>query len=142
MFIKFKKLHPDAVIPSYQTTGAAGMDLHAVNEITIQAGEHGVVETGLAMQLPFLHAALLFPRSGNAAKHGITLSNAVAVIDSDFRGEVKILLHNAGHRPFEVKRGDRVAQMLVLPYPINATEEVDELDETERGVNGFGSTGN
>jgi dUTP pyrophosphatase len=131
-------------LPSYATSGSAAMDLHACCEkpIVIAAGAKGKVPTGIAIEIPEPEmVALVFPRSGLASKHGISLSNAVGVIDSDYRGEIICLLKNDGPEDFVVNPGDRLAQLGFFPiYRVN-WEEVSELNETGRGIGGFGSTG-
>jgi dUTP pyrophosphatase len=139
--VKVKKLHPEAKLPQYATSGSAAVDLHSTTAGTLLPRERAIIPTGIAVQIPSGHVGLIFPRSGNAANHGITLTNAVAVIDSDYRGEVKVLLVNHGFRPFEINVGDRIAQMMILPYPTVEFVEADELDETLRGSGGLGSTG-
>lgn len=131
-------------MPSYATPGSAGMDLHACceNPVVIPAGGRGRIPTGIAIELPGPDmVALVFPRSGLASKHGISLSNAVGVIDSDYRGEVICLLKNEGTTDFIVNPGDRVAQMVFFPIFRVEWEEMDQLGETVRGDGGFGSTG-
>ncbi len=132
-------------LPYYATPGSAGLDLAACieQEIVIAPGERAKVPTGIAVQMP--HAGivgLVFPRSGNALKHGVSMTNAVGVIDSDYTGEIHVLLHNLDkERPFVVKPGDRIAQLVFMPVFQAELKLVDELDETERGTGGFGSTG-
>ncbi|HOP75468.1 MAG TPA: dUTP diphosphatase [Bacillota bacterium] len=131
-------------MPSYATPGSAGMDLHACCEepIIIPAGGRGRVPTGIAIELPGPEmVALVFPRSGLASKHGISLSNAVGVIDSDYRGEVICLVKNDGPTDFIVNPGDRVAQIAFFPIFKVVWEETETLGETVRGAGGFGSTG-
>lgn len=131
-------------MPAYATEGSAGMDLHACceREITIPARSRGKVPTGIAIELPNPDlVALVFPRSGLASKHGISLSNAVGVIDSDYRGEIICLVKNDSDQEFVIHPGDRIAQLVFLPIYRVAWEEVTELSETERGAGGFGSTG-
>lgn len=136
-----KKVIP---MPHYATAGSAAMDLHACCEIPliIPAGGKGKVPTGIAIQLPGPEmVALVFPRSGLASKHGIVLSNAVGVIDSDYRGEIICLVKNEGNADFTIQPGDRVAQLAFFPIFKARWEEVDELAQTVRGAGGFGSTG-
>lgn len=131
-------------MPVYATVGSAAMDLHACCEspITIPAGSRGSVPTGIAIELPNQDlVALIFPRSGLASKHGISLSNAVGVIDSDYRGEIICLIKNDGDREFVIQPGDRIAQIAFFPICRMSWEEVAELNETQRGAGGFGSTG-
>ncbi len=132
-------------LPSYETAGSAGMDLRAAvvggETITLQAGARALVDTGLAMALPQGFEAQIRPRSGLAIKHGITCLNTPGTIDSDYRGEIKIILINLGQEPFEIKRGDRIAQMVIAPVIQAQFNEVEELTNTSRGQGGFGSTG-
>ena len=140
--LKFKKLHPDAVIPTYATEGSAGMDVYSVENVTIEPGKTVLVSTGLAADIPDGFELQVRPRSGLAAKHGITVLNSPGTIDSDYTGEIKVILHNTQDKPYEVHKGDRIAQLvigIVIHLPI---KEVDEITkETERGSGGFGSTG-
>ncbi|MGG0794034.1 dUTP diphosphatase [Brevibacillus laterosporus] len=135
----------DIPLPHYATLGSAGLDLAACIEqdITIAPGERAKIPTGIAVQMPDAGmVGLVFPRSGNAFKHGISLTNAVGVIDSDYTGEIQVLLQNLDTtEPFVVKKGDRVAQLLFMPVMQARLEIVDELEKTERGAGGFGSTG-
>jgi dUTP pyrophosphatase len=134
----------DNPIPAYATPGSAGVDLCAyiTENIIIKPGERIKVPTGLAIELPDPKVvALVCPRSGLASRHGISLTNAVGVIDSDYRGEIQILMINHGKEPFTIKHGDRIAQMLFVPVYIAAFAETGELTDTERGCGGFGSTG-
>jgi dUTP pyrophosphatase len=132
-------------LPAYQTEGAAGMDLRAAvpeNEpLTLNPGQRAMTPTGFAMALPAGYEAQVRPRSGLAAKHGVTCLNTPGTIDCDYRGEVQVILINLGHEPFVVRRGERIAQMLIAPVTRGAWREVETLDDTERGAGGFGSTG-
>jgi dUTP pyrophosphatase len=128
-------------LPSYQSAGAAGMDVRAAEERMVQPGETALIPTGFSMEIPVGYEAQIRPRSGLAAKHGITLLNSPGTIDHDFRGEVKIILTNLGHKPFFIHRGDRVAQMVIAKFERVEIEIVEELSETERGSGGFGHTG-
>ncbi|MBM7855509.1 dUTP pyrophosphatase [Desulfohalotomaculum tongense] len=139
--VKVKKLHSKAKIPQRATAGSAGFDLHSIEGFTINPGEHRTIRTGLAFELPPGYVMLIYTRSGNAKKHGITLSNAVGVIDSDYRGEVAVLLYNSGQHPVTFQPGDRIAQAVVHQIPDIELVECEELTETERGKGGFGSTG-
>lgn len=141
--IKIKKLNENARIPEYQTDGAAGMDLCAsVSQPTVIApSQRMLVPTGFAMSLPEGYAAFIYARSGLASKKGITLPNCVGVIDSDYRGEIKVALVNISDEPFEIKDGDRIAQMVISKVEKAKLEITDELDNTERAGGGFGSTG-
>ncbi|WHH61060.1 dUTP diphosphatase [Petroclostridium sp. X23] len=130
--------------PFYATTGSAGMDLAAcINEpITIKPGEKTVIPTGIAIQLPSNeYVALIFSRSGLGIKHGITMSNGVGVIDSDYTGEIKCGLVNLGTETYTIQPNDRIAQMVFMPVAIAALTVVNQLDSTERGAGGLGSTG-
>ncbi|PQV64946.1 deoxyuridine 5'-triphosphate nucleotidohydrolase [Abditibacterium utsteinense] len=141
--IKFKRedAAEDLELPSYQTAGAAGMDVRAAEEKTLQPGETTLVATGFSMEIPQGFEAQLRPRSGLAAKNGITLLNSPGTIDADFRGEVKIILSNLGREPFQVHRGDRIAQMVIAKVERAQLEIVSELSDSERGGGGFGHTG-
>lgn len=142
--IHFCKLDPTALLPQYATEGAAGADLFALpsmQPVTIAPGETAMLRTGLAGAVPTGYVALIFARSGLACKYGLAPANKVGVIDSDYRGEWMIALHNHGHAPRTVCPGDRIAQMLLLPVLTPLIQEVDALDSTERGTGGFGSTG-
>jgi len=144
MELKIKKLHPDAILPTYGSSGAAGADLYALPEgdpIVINPGETVFIHTGLSMAIPEGYVGLNFARSGLAAKRGLAPANKVGVIDSDYRGELMVALHNHGSFPQIVEPGDRVAQFLIVPVIQASFCEVDALDETDRGAGGFGSTG-
>lgn len=141
--IKFKRENPDddLELPAYQTEGAAGMDVRAAEARTLQPGETLLVATGFSMEIPVGFEAQLRPRSGLAAKNGITLLNSPGTIDADFRGEVKVILSNLGRETFEVKRGDRIAQMVIAKVERAEIEVVSELSDSGRGEGGFGHTG-
>lgn len=132
-------------LPRYETSGAAGMDLLAAVEegapLTLKPGARALVPTGLAIALPQGFEAQVRPRSGLAAKNGVTVLNSPGTIDCDYRGEVKVILINHGDEAFVVTRGTRIAQMVVAPVTQAVLAEVDTLDETQRGAGGFGSTG-
>lgn len=128
-------------IPRYATSGAAGMDVVSAEDVTIPPGARHPVATGLAMAIPHGFEIQVRPRSGLALKHGITVPNTPGTIDSDYRGELKILLINHGTEPFPIARGDRVAQLVLAPVVQAQWDEVEELDDTARGTGGFGSTG-
>lgn len=128
-------------LPVYATSGAAGMDVVSAEDVTIAPGGRHAVATGLAMAIPHGYEIQVRPRSGLALKHGITVPNTPGTIDSDYRGELKVILINHGAAPFEIRRGDRVAQLVLAPVTRAAWLAVDELDETARGEGGFGSTG-
>jgi len=139
--IKVKILNPDAIIPKYQTEEAAGFDIHSVDEKTIKAGERDIVKTGLAVALPKGYELQMRPRSGLALKNGITLPNSPGTIDSDYRGELMVILLNTSKEDFVIKKGDRIAQAVIKEILQADFSVVEELDSTERGSGGFGSTG-
>ena len=142
--LKIKRLNENAILPERASAGAAGMDLHACisSPVIIAPRELVRIPTGLAIALPDENTvALIFARSGLGIKHGVSLSNAVGVIDSDYRGEVIVGLHNQSQEAFTVNPGDRVAQLVLLPVFTPGIEVCEELDETGRGAGGFGSTG-
>lgn len=128
-------------LPRYATEGAAGMDVLSAEDVTIAPGTRHAVATGLAVAIPPGYEIQVRPRSGLAFKHGISVPNAPGTIDSDYRGELKVILINHGAEPFAIARGDRVAQLVLAPVTQAAWEEVADLDETARGAGGFGSTG-
>lgn len=141
--IAVKKLRENALLPSYGSTEAAGADLHACleNPVTIMPGETEFIPTGLAMEVPKGCAGLVYARSSMGAKRGLAPANKVGVIDSDYRGEFFVALHNHGKEPQEVCHGERIAQLLITPVFTPGFVEVSELTETKRGSGGFGSTG-
>lgn len=140
--VKIKRLDPQVEIPSYSRAGDAGMDLHAAEDAVLAPFERKLIPCGFALALPSGYGAFVLPRSGLAACHGISIVNAPGLIDSNYRGEIKVVLVNLDPREsFEVKRNDRIAQMLIMPVPPVAFEICDDLDETERGAAGFGSSG-
>lgn len=132
-------------LPARQSAGAAGADLAAAlaegEVLTLAPGESALVPCGFALAIPEGFEAQVRPRSGLAAKFGVTVLNAPGTVDADYRGEVKAILINHGKAPFEIRRGDRIAQMVIAAVPALALEEVEELEETDRGTSGFGSTG-
>lgn len=128
-------------LPAYATVGAAGMDVVSAEDVMIAPGARHAVATGLALAIPEGFEIQVRPRSGLALKHGITVPNTPGTIDSDYRGELKVILINHGDAPFAIARGDRVAQLVLAPVVQAAWDEVAELGETERGAGGFGSTG-
>jgi dUTP pyrophosphatase len=128
-------------LPAYATEGAAGMDVLAAEDVTLKPGERWPVATGLALAIPPGYEIQVRPRSGLALKHGISVPNSPGTIDSDYRGELKVILINHGDKPFEVVRGDRIAQLVLGPVVRATWLKVDELDDTARGEGGFGSTG-
>lgn len=141
MKIPVKKLHPDAKLPVYATNGAAGADLHALEDAIVPAWGHRLVQTGLAFAIPTGWEVQIRPRSGLAFKNMVSVLNTPGTIDSDYRGDIGVILVNHGSEHFTVKAGDRIAQMVVAPVYQAAFDVVDELPETERGEGGFGSTG-
>jgi dUTP diphosphatase len=143
--IKIKKMPgaEDLPLPSYQTEHSAGMDLLASvdGELIIQAGKWALVPTGISIELPEGYEAQVRPRSGLAAKHGISLVNTPGTVDADYRGEIKVILINFGEGPFTIKRGDRIAQMVINEVVRAKLIHVEELNGTKRGGGGFGHTG-
>lgn len=141
--IEVKRLpHADGLpLPSYATEHAAGLDVVAAESLTLAPGARHAVATGFAIAIPHGYEVQVRPRSGLALKHGITCLNTPGTIDSDYRGEVKVILANLGSEPFEIARGERIAQLVPAPVQRAAFAEVAELDETARGAGGFGSTG-
>jgi dUTP pyrophosphatase len=143
MKVPFIKLHPDAVMPTYGSRHAAGADLYALAEaeILIPAGKTVFVSTGIAMEIPEGFVGLVFARSSMGAKRNLAPANKVGVIDSDYRGEIKVVLHNHGDTDQVVMPGERIAQLVIVPYLTAEFEECTSLSDTERGEGGFGSTG-
>lgn len=143
MELKFKRLPHGAglPLPRYATTGAAAMDICAAYDGMLVPGERQVTETGFAVAVPEGYELQCRPRSGLAAKHGISIANTPGTIDSDYRGEIKVILINNGDETFNFMAGDRIAQLVLAPVTQASVVEVNELDETERGAGGFGSTG-
>jgi dUTP pyrophosphatase len=144
MIVRFKRLRPQAVLPRYMTAGAAGMDLSSAADgpVTLEAnGGRAGIPTGWAIELPAGSEGQVRPRSGLAAKHGVTVVNAPGTIDSDYRGELVVLLVNLGREAHVIKPGDRIAQLVVAPVVQAGVEEVEALSDTTRGAGGFGHTG-
>ena len=143
MNVRFKRLRPQAVLPRYMTAGAAGMDLSSAADgpITLEPGARIGVPTGWAIELPHGSEGQVRPRSGLAAKHGVTIVNAPGTIDSDYRGELVVLLVNLGREPHVIRPGDRIAQLVVAPVVQASVEEAENLSDTTRGSGGFGHTG-
>jgi dUTP pyrophosphatase len=140
--LRFRRLSAAARPPAQAHEGDAGYDLHAAEAITIAPGERASVGTGIAVAIPTGQAGLVVPRSGLAARHGISVVNAPGLIDSGYRGELRVLLLNTDHaETFAVDPGDRIAQLVLVAVETPELEEVDALDETLRGAGGFGSTG-
>jgi len=128
-------------LPRYATEGAAGMDVLSAEDVTLEPGARHAVATGLAVAIPAGYEIQVRPRSGLALKHGIAVPNTPGTIDSDYRGELKVILLNHGSEAFVIRRGDRIAQLVLAPVTLAAWDEVTALDETGRGAGGFGSTG-
>lgn len=128
-------------LPAYATAGAAGMDVVSAEDIVLAAGQRHAVGTGLRMAIPPGYEIQVRPRSGLALKHGISVPNSPGTVDSDYRGELKIIMINHGNKDFTIRRGDRIAQLVVAAVTQGVWDEVAELDETDRGDRGFGSTG-
>ena len=141
MTLRFRKVHPDAVLPSYAHPSDAGMDVRSVQDLTIAPGKRALVPTGLVMLLPPMYEAQVRPRSGLALKSGVTVLNTPGTIDSGYRGEVGVILVNFGDEDFLVKKGDKIAQIVIAPVTQPEIVETTEVDETDRGAGGFGSTG-
>lgn len=143
MKINIKKLDKNAIIPTYTTPGAAGADLYALlsDALTIKSGETVLVSTGIAMEIPEGFVGLIFARSGLSTKKGLAPANKVGVIDSDYRGEIKVPLYNQSPISQTVEKGERIAQIIITPFLSADFKQVEELDNTLRGTNGFGSTG-
>ena len=141
--VQIKKLNPNAVTPTYGTHESAGADLYAAidESLTLEPNQTVLVKTGLAMEIPSGLVGLIFARSGLATKRGLAPANKVAVIDSDYRGEFMVPLHNHSNQPQTIEPGERLAQIVFVPYIAGIFREVSELNSTERGVGGFGSTG-
>lgn len=141
MTLKFKRIHPDAVLPAYAHPSDAGMDVRSVEDVIIPAGRHALVRTGLVALLPLGYEIQVRPRSGLALKFGVTVLNSPGTIDAGYRGEIGVILVNLGSADFAVAKGDRIAQLVVSPVLQPAVEETDVIDATDRGEGGFGSTG-
>ena len=141
--IRVKKLRPGAALPAYGSLGAAGADLTACLDtpVTIAPGQTAFIPTGIALEVPANCAGLIYARSGMACKQGLAPANKVGVIDSDYRGEILVALHNHGCQSRVIKPGQRIAQLLITPVLTPAYEEVPELSDTLRDAGGFGSTG-
>ncbi|MGN0612004.1 MAG: dUTP diphosphatase [Ruminiclostridium sp.] len=144
MFIKVKKLNDKAKLPERATELSAGADIYACidNDITLNPGERKLIATGFALAVPAGYGGFVFPRSGLSSKHGVSLSNCVGVIDSDYRGELKVPMIHHGTEPYVIKNGERIAQLVIMPIDTSEFVFCDELDDTQRGEGGFGSTGN
>ena len=141
MTLGFKRIHPEATLPAYAHASDAGMDVRSVEDLTIPAGRRALVHTGLVMELPLGYEAQVRPRSGLALKHGITVLNTPGTIDAGYRGEVGVILANFGDADFAVKKGDKIAQIVIAPVTQPEIVEVADVNATDRGAGGFGSTG-
>ena len=143
MKVRIKKLNERAVIPTYGSVGSAGGDLYSAeeNDITVAPGQTAFIGTGLAVEIPQGLVGLVYARSGLACKKGLAPANKVGVIDSDYRGEIKVALYNHGKEPQTVAKSERIAQLVIAPFVVAEYEETDDLSDTARGEGGFGSTG-
>lgn len=141
LFLDFKKLSVEATIPTRAYEGDAGLDLYSIESVLIPIGARRLVKTGLAVAIPYGYVGLVHPRSGLANKYGVTVANAPGTIDAAYRGEIMVNLVNLGQDYFEVKIGDRIAQLVVQQVSLMTPRVVEELDETTRGSGGHGSTG-
>ena len=141
MIIKLLKLNSKAITPIYATSGSAGFDFHSVRDVFVPAGATVLVETGLSLEIPVGYELQVRPRSGMSAKTKIRVSNSPGTVDSDYRGEIKIIIDNIGKEGYEIKTGDRIAQGIVAPVVQVTFQEVTDLEETDRGMGGFGSSG-
>jgi dUTP pyrophosphatase len=140
--LRVRRLRPDAILPTGAYVGDAGFDLAACEEVVLGPGERGLAPTGLAVAIPEGHAGLVLPRSGLAARHGLSIVNAPGLIDAGYRGELKVLLLNTDKSAsFTVEAGMRIGQLVIVELPAVAVVEVDDLPSTERGAAGFGSSG-
>ena len=141
--IRVKKLHPKAILPTYGSASAAGADLYACLDapVTIEPGEIFWVPTGIALEVPVGCAGLIYARSSMGTKRGLAPANKVGVVDSDYRGEIKVVLLNHSKQPQTLEAGERIAQFVITPVLTPSYEEVEDLTDTDRGVGGFGSTG-
>ena len=141
--IRVKKLHPNAILPTYGSASAAGADLYACLEgsVTIEPGEVFWVPTGIALEVPVGCAGLIYARSSMGTKRGLAPANKVGVVDSDYRGEIRVVLLNHSKQPQTLEPGERIAQFVITPVLTPSYEEVQELTDTDRGTGGFGSTG-
>lgn len=137
--VKFTKCHPDAITPKYAHEGDAAFDMHSVEDVLLKVGEKKIIHTGIKLAIPKDHVGLIWDRSGMAGKFGIHVLGGV--MDSIYRGEVLVVLKNLGEEDFQIEKGMRIAQMVIQPVVTVKLEEVDSLDDTERGDGVFGSTG-
>ena len=142
MEVPLQLLHPEAKVPGCAYgPGDAGLDLYSVARMTLREGERAMVPTGIAVAIPNGYAGFVQPRSGLAADHGITLTNSPGLIDSNYRGEIMVIMQNTGHEDFEVEVGDRIAQLVMVPVEYIELVPMEKLPDTERGDKGFGSSG-
>lgn len=141
MTLSFRRIHPDAVMPAYAHASDAGMDVRSVRELVIPPGGRALVPTGLVFNLPAGYEAQVRPRSGLALKAGVTVLNSPGTIDAGYRGEIGVILANFGQDDFKVNVGDRIAQLVIAPVLQPVVVEATEVDSTDRGAGGFGSTG-
>lgn len=142
--VRTKKLNENAILPKYGSANAAGADLYACMEegaVTLQPGETRFIHTGIAMEIPEGYGGFVFARSGLACKRGLAPANKVGVVDSDYRGELMVALHNHSAEPQTIENGERIAQLVIMPYLAVDFMEAEALDDTARGTGGFGSTG-
>ena len=139
--VKFMKLSENAVTPTKADPDSAGYDLYSTTDVTIQSGCSLKIDTDIAMAIPHQHVGYIFARSGLACKNGIRPANCVGVIDSSYRGNIGVVLHNDSGQNYDIKKGDRIAQLVIMEYPETALFEVKELDKTDRGKGGFGHSG-
>ena len=141
MTLRFKRIHPEAVLPAYAHASDAGMDVRSVADLVIPAGGRALVPTGLVAIIPPMYEIQVRPRSGLALKHGVTVLNTPGTIDAGYRGEVGVILINLGAEPFVVEKGMKIAQLVVAPVAQAEVVEVSAVDASDRGAGGFGSTG-
>lgn len=135
------KLSDNALLPIHAKPGDAGLDLTSREDVSLQPGSVQIVTTGVCVEIPEGYFGLVAPRSGLSSKHGITLANTPGIIDSGYRGEIHVPLYNIGKEPYEIHKGDRVCQLIIVPYASCQCIEVDDMDHTDRGDTGFGSSG-
>ena len=141
MQVKFKKLHPDAIVPVYEKVGDAGLSLRSIEEKCIYPNEVDMVKTGISIELPPGYEAQIRPRSGLALKHGVVVVNSPGTIDSNYRGEICVLLSTLMDESYTIDKGDAIAQMVIAKHETVEFVEAEDLSETNRGADGFGSTG-
>ena len=139
--VNFVKMNDDAIVPTYGTLFSAGADLYSVEEVKIDAGETKIIHTGIILEIPEGYGGFVFARSSLASKRGLAPANKVGVIDSDYRGEIMVSLHNHSNESQVVEKGERVAQIVFMPYAMANFIQTEDLSKTERGEGGFGSTG-